>query len=356
MNKHLLVIAVAACFATIAVAQAAPTSGGQPVGHSSAQLSAAQRGTLVAQIVRTWGPFVQRVHGTGVGVWAERMQSTFNVATDSNLQRAAGMKTFQGMMDALVGQHLTDAQVTDSLATQAQVLKSGAKPALLGSTTADLVYTPLAPCRIADTRNVGGPISGGFSRDFRGYTSTNFAFQGGIGTSNCGIPANPSALMINIAAPASTHSGYLTVWPFGTTMPLASNLDYKAGDLANNEIAAKMTIGSSTAEFSVFAFGTTNVVIDVVGYFMAPQATPADSVLSAITPVSIPPDTSSTESDISYTTCPTGYAATSGYCWGGNVPAVYLVGVGGGFCAFRNLSGSAQNVYAYHGCVRIPGR
>ncbi len=365
MKKHLLVIAVAACFATAGIAQAAPTSSVQPVQNHptgvSAQLSAAQRSALVAQIVRAWGPFVQQVHQTSAAAWAGRMQGTFAAATDSNLQRAAGMKTFQGMMDALVGQHLTDAQVTDSLATQALVLKSGVRPALLGSTTADLVYTPVAPCRIADTRNVGGPIASGFSRNFRGYTAGNFAFQGGIATSNCGIPANPSALMLNVAAPVSSVGGYLTVWPFGTARPFASNLDYKAGDLANNEMAAKMTIGSPTAEFSVYANGTTNVVVDVVGYFMAPVATPEDCVRAHATQDIAPGAFSSTF----FITCPAGRTVTGGGCGNNSLSTdlnvtwstrSYTDADQAWFCEAKNVGAATQTLQGDAICCTVPGR
>lgn len=178
MNKQALVFAIAVTIVTPCVVQAAPLS--PSISQQTvAQLSAAQRGALIRQIVHVWGPYVEQVHRTSKGAWAKRMQLTFDAATDSNLQRAAGMKTFQGMVDALTGQWMSDAQVIDSLSIQAQVLGSTPGPALLGSTTADLVYTPLAPCRIADTRTVGGPITSGTSRGFHGYTATNFATQGG---------------------------------------------------------------------------------------------------------------------------------------------------------------------------------
>ncbi len=39
-------------------------------------------------------------------------------------------------------------------------------PTALGDSGADLVFTKLAPSRIADTRNAGGPITGGAPRSF----------------------------------------------------------------------------------------------------------------------------------------------------------------------------------------------
>ncbi|HEV2608179.1 MAG TPA: hypothetical protein VGT79_09365 [Xanthomonadaceae bacterium] len=358
MNKHTLVIAVAVAIATVGVAQAAPMKNGPAQGQptsNSAQLSPALRGALVAQIVRTWGPFVQQVQKANVGVWAKRMQTTFAAATDSNLQRAAGMKTFQGMMDALVGQNLTDAQVTNSLALQAVVLKSGARPALLGSTTADLVYTPLAPCRIADTRVVGGPISGGFSRGFKGATATDFTAQGGSSTT-CGIPASPSALMLNVTVVNDPLGGYLTVFPFATTQPFASNLNYAVGAIVANEIAAKMTIGNATDDFSVYADGTTDVVIDVVGYFMAPEATPLDTT-SASRFDTIPAGTQVSGLTLS---CPTGYAITGGGCFTDDTGNVVITSDGifsnQQYCSYHNYEASASNTGTWAQCARIPGR
>jgi hypothetical protein len=357
MNKHILVTAVAVCLATAGIAQAAPASGAQGQGPTSvsAHLSATQRGAFVAQIVGAWGAYVQQVYGASTAAWAQRMQATFSAATDSNLQRAARMKTFQGMMDALVGQHLTDAQVLDSLTAQAQALGSGAKPALLGSTTADLTFTPLANCRIVDTHVVGGPIAGGFTRSFKAHTTTDFTAQGGA-TSRCGIPANPSVLMLNVTTLAPTQAGSLSVYPYGTTKPKDANLNYKVGQNVNNEMAAKMTIGSATDDFTVYVSGTTDVLIDVVGYFMAPQATPLDTTLSDTTATIIPAGDSSSSAIVGYTSCPIGYVQTGGFCYAGSASGVYLTGVGQGYCAFRNLSGTDQSVYAYQLCARIPGR
>ncbi len=360
MKKHLLMIAVSACFATAGIAQAAPTPSMQLAQNhpnaSSAQLSTAQRGAIVAQIVRAWGPFVQQVHQTSVGAWAGRMQGTFAAATDSNLQRAAGMKTFQGMMDALLGQHLTDAQVTDSLALQAEVLKSGGRPALLGSTTADLVYTPLVPCRLADTRVVGGPITGGGTRGFFGWVLSNYSSQGGSST-NCGVPNNPSALMLNFTVVNATASGWLTVFPFGTTKPLAANLNYAPGQIVGNEIAAKMTIGSATSDFSIYAQGTTDVVIDVVGYFMAPQATALDVIDTGSTDYQFVPG----ETDSVIKVCPTGYTIAGGGCDTGDssgktvIIGNYLIN-NGQDCAFTNNNTVTERVSVRAHCVRTPGR
>ena len=70
--------------------------------------------------------------------------------------------------------------------------------AVLGDTGADLVYTPVAPCRIIDTREpgAGGAIPGNGTRDFMVTGATGFESQGGH-TGGCGIPEDATSVMIN---------------------------------------------------------------------------------------------------------------------------------------------------------------
>src|SRR5262249_19205551 len=138
----------------------------------------------------------------------------------------------------------------------------------LGDAGVDLVYTPVVPCRIVDTRSVGGAFAaGGPTRNYRAYlTSGTFTVQGGA-AGNCGIPANPAAVALNIAA--INGAGFLTAWPYNTTMPTAATLVPSPGlTLANGTIVPTCQ-PNCTAEFSVFAFSA-QVVIDIVGYFKAP--------------------------------------------------------------------------------------
>jgi len=58
------------------------------------------------------------------------------------------------------------------------------EPRALGDTAADLVYTPVTPCRILDTRLAGGPLAADTPRSFS-VTAANLGFQGG-NASGCG--------------------------------------------------------------------------------------------------------------------------------------------------------------------------
>jgi hypothetical protein len=140
----------------------------------------------------------------------------------------------------------------------------------LGDSQADLVYTPLTPCRIIDTRLAGGTIAPGTTRDFL-VTGTSFASQGGSAT-GCGVPFGPAtAAMINFVAVTPTGPGNLQVTPFGTALPLASIINYSAGlNLANGLSVALCDPSATTCTRDVTIRANNSaahLVADVQGYF-----------------------------------------------------------------------------------------
>jgi YVTN family beta-propeller protein len=127
-----------------------------------------------------------------------------------------------------------------------------------GTAPTALQFVPLAqPCRAVDTRpdhGGGGPIQGG--------TFQNFPISG-AGT--CGTMASAAAYSMNVSVVPNGPLGYLTVWPAGQTRPLASTLNSLDGRIKAN--AAIIPAGAS-GDISVYASNTTNVIVDVNGYFV----------------------------------------------------------------------------------------
>lgn len=121
-------------------------------------------------------------------------------------------------------------------------------------------YYPVQPCRVADTRPEGnktgafGPplLAAGASREFP------------IPQSSCGIPASAAAYVLNVTAVPSGPLSYITVWPAGTLMPVASTLNSYNGQVVAN--MALVPAGASGA-IRVFASDATNLVVDISGYF-----------------------------------------------------------------------------------------
>jgi hypothetical protein len=139
-----------------------------------------------------------------------------------------------------------------------------------------LRFVPITPCRIADTRNPAGPfggpsITGGTSRDFT------------IPNSACGVPSGAQAYSLNVAVVPAGPLGFLTLWPTGQTRPLASTLNSLDGRIKSN--AAIVPAGAGGA-VSVFATDTTDVVLDINGYFV-PATDPTALAFYPITPCRI---------------------------------------------------------------------
>jgi hypothetical protein len=86
----------------------------------------------------------------------------------------------------------------------------------------------------------------------------------------CDIPATAKAYSLNFTAiPNGVELDYLTVWPEGLSMPTVSTLNDKSGTIVAN--AAIVPVGTG-GEISVYpsAKGSTNLAIDINGYFAAP--------------------------------------------------------------------------------------
>ena len=144
--------------------------------------------------------------------------------------------------------------------------------------TTELVYTPIAPCRVIDTRVVGGPITNTTPRSFL-VTGTDFSAQGGS-DGVCTIPHGPTlAVMINLISVNATGSGDFRAFPFGQPEPFASALNY--ADLTPplniaNGIALEIcnpAVSVCTADLTFQVDGaSSDLVADVVGYFTAPTS------------------------------------------------------------------------------------
>jgi uncharacterized repeat protein (TIGR03803 family) len=124
-----------------------------------------------------------------------------------------------------------------------------------------LAFYPLAPCRVADTRNpngdLGGPyLKGQVPRDFPVLESACFPKN-----------LNPAAYSFNFTAVPHGPLGYLTVWPAGQSQPVVSTLNALTGTVTAN--AAIVPAGTG-GDIEVFASNDSDLVIDVNGYFAAP--------------------------------------------------------------------------------------
>lgn len=162
----------------------------------------------------------------------------------------------------------------DSLAAVAREV--AVDPNVLGNPDADLVYTPLTPCRFIDTRfYAAGAINGTrpFDLDVTGAT------YGGSGACNPTVTLGASGDVIGGIAANLTivgpliAPGFLAVKPTAAA-PVSSLLNwYEAGagvQLANAGIFQTV---NGVDNFVIQTSATTHAIMDLLGAFIAPQAT-----------------------------------------------------------------------------------
>jgi len=84
-----------------------------------------------------------------------------------------------------------------------------------------------------------------------------------------GVPATGvSAVVLNVTATQPTANGYLTVYPDGTTRPLASNLNFSTGQTVPNLVIAPVGADGDVDLYNG-SLGTVQLVADVSGYFLS---------------------------------------------------------------------------------------
>jgi len=127
---------------------------------------------------------------------------------------------------------------------------------LSGPSPTAVQFLPVTPCRLVDTRQTHHPIQGGTFQFF------NVPQLGG-----CNIPTTAAAYSLNVTVVPHQPLGYLTIWPAGRPQPNVSTMNSPDGRTKAN--AAIVPAGASGA-VSVYASNTTDVILDIDGYFTAP--------------------------------------------------------------------------------------
>ena len=150
------------------------------------------------------------------------------------------------------------------------------------------LYTPLPPQRVCDTR-----------ADQPGVT-TNQCNNGGSGSTvgsdqtltvqvsgKGGVPiGGVAAVVLNLTATDTSGSSFLTAWPAGNPRPVASNVNWVAGQTVPNRVIVPV---SRSGQVSVYNLsGATDVVIDVGGWFGDGSGSPPPgTTFTGVTPTRI---------------------------------------------------------------------
>jgi hypothetical protein len=250
----------------------------------------------------------------------------------------------------------------------------GTAHAQVGLIDQDLIFVPITPCRIFDTRiseGGTGPIFANAVKHFVVKKTDSFAAQGGNG-SNCGLGAaslnnNFAAAAINLTAISGTFNvpgvnvsaySWITAYPFGSTKPLASTLNFGATLYDIRTVATVVKVNTDPAaslHLSIHATAQTEVIGDLVGYYSSPRATVLNCTNPPVNTLVVAPGA------IGRAPIPAcvynGGGSSTGYCTSdGQNMASYAGTTGLSECVMKNLGTVDATITAGRRCCGVPGQ
>jgi hypothetical protein len=133
-------------------------------------------------------------------------------------------------------------------------------------------YAPVSPIRILDTRSgAGSPLGPGTIRTLTVPTTV--------------VPSTATAVVLNMTEVNGTAASLLTVYPYATTKPNASNLNFLAHTVIANLVTVSLGPGGRVNIFN--ALGSVNVLADVEGYFTPQPVTDVQGLFHPIAPIRV---------------------------------------------------------------------
>jgi hypothetical protein len=126
-----------------------------------------------------------------------------------------------------------------------------------------LLFQPVTPCRIVDTRNEpDGPLAGpilGASPAERVFTIVP----------GCGIPADARVVSANVTVTGGGAAGDLRFFPADTPLPVATTISFGAGRTRANNAMLLVSEGPDAGRVTVRndSAAPIHLVVDVNGYF-----------------------------------------------------------------------------------------
>ncbi|MEO8740399.1 MAG: hypothetical protein ABI537_11950, partial [Casimicrobiaceae bacterium] len=219
------------------------------------------RSTIIDGVVAAWGAQLEQ---SGAGLNSAQLRTMLQSLRADQLLAASMAGSLSGLRSVL--SNAADIQFVTPERVTAKTL---------GTPNEDLVYTPIVPCRILDSRNGTAPpynavLVGGSAIP----VATNlgsFATQGGSAT-NCGLPASFNAIVMTLTVLNPNFDAFMSASPsssFATlTQSVVMNFTAHQG-LANTALVPV----DATNKFylGLPAQVTTFVIADALGYFAPPQ-------------------------------------------------------------------------------------
>ncbi len=127
-------------------------------------------------------------------------------------------------------------------------------------------FHTLAPCRVVDTRNAQSPF-GDVPAPWSAPALTAGASRAfDISGPLCGVPADATAVALNVTVTAPTNAGSLTLYPGTGPAPEATTIHFPAGRTRANNVTMGL-VGGVLSVLDRQETGTVELIVDVSGYY-----------------------------------------------------------------------------------------
>ena len=269
--------------------QQAPVGAGKVMNQAAIQRSWAVQAELarieankeafIDEMFQRWAPALDP---TLYDIWTE-LKPIAMKATPWRLLGASLTSDFTSALQVLQGKvgpgTYVSAYVDGRLASGSGTMETQAASPVPGSTgigiqadigtgSSALVFTPIAPCRMVDTRyTAAGIVVPATPRSFD-LTADGFTEGQGGQTSCSGIPTfSHKAWAVNITVTGYSALGHLTVYPYGGTLPATSFMNFFTSAYAMANAGTVTGCAGCVDDIRIAVSTPTHVIIDIVGYY-----------------------------------------------------------------------------------------
>lgn len=183
--------------------------------------------------------------------------------TASNLNFTGG-QTIPNLATIKVGSD-GNISLTNNSAGTVQLIADVAGYYLSGTPSQAGAFVSLDPSRLLDTRTGNGAPASAVG------PSATVGLQV---TGRAGVPSSGVASVVaNVTVTGPSAGGFITVYPSGSAMPTASNLNFAANQTIPNLVTVQVGADGKIAPTNNSA-GSTHLIADVAGYFIGDPAQP----------------------------------------------------------------------------------
>jgi Chaperone of endosialidase len=219
-----------------------------------------------------------------LGAWGKELPAAQSASFKSKLMGlradqllAANLSgSFDGVLEVMQASE-SNTSVARQAETQTLQVNDSAKA--LGDAAIDLVYTPIAPCRVFDTREpaaspnpfVSNGLTSGVTRTFD-MNGANLAAQGGSAT-GCGIPTAARAVVLAFSPiNPPTVGWFVGAANDGSPLPPSTLFNYSTGVSLTTFTSVLPMLGQAGGDIRLEMRGVSAYLMhgvgDVTGYFL----------------------------------------------------------------------------------------